>query len=209
MRGTHSGDAAGRQISAIIKAMWHNNTRRILWVSFNNDLRPDARRDMMDMCAATSMQLSVSCLSPCVVAYGTCNHIAIMRFHAIVKCEVARALCTTMLGPEICRNIRVPSGGRKIRGPGDKPTIDVWPKGSEAPPTDASKMRHDLRHGGVFFCSYHLLIAGSTTKIKENAMKKDKTKRCAARHSASVLLPHLLARNACVRCCKCQSYKMR
>ena len=50
--GDGAGVGKGRQIAAVIKAMWENRghkTRRILWLSHNKDLREDARRDMMDL----------------------------------------------------------------------------------------------------------------------------------------------------------------
>ena len=47
-RSRTAGVGKGRQIAGIIKLMWLLGTRRILWVSHNNDLREDARRDMVD-----------------------------------------------------------------------------------------------------------------------------------------------------------------
>ena len=48
--GDGAGVGKGRQISAVVKEMHRRGTRRILWLSHNNDLREDARRDMTDMC---------------------------------------------------------------------------------------------------------------------------------------------------------------
>ena len=47
--GDGAGVGKGRQIAALIKAMWARGTRRILWLSHCNDLREDARRDMVDL----------------------------------------------------------------------------------------------------------------------------------------------------------------
>lgn len=50
--GDGAGVGKGRQIAAIIKAMWERKdyrTRRVLWLSHNKDLREDARRDMVDL----------------------------------------------------------------------------------------------------------------------------------------------------------------
>jgi hypothetical protein len=47
--GDGAGVGKGRQISAVVKEMWRKGTRRILWLSHCNDLREDARRDMVDM----------------------------------------------------------------------------------------------------------------------------------------------------------------
>lgn len=46
----HAGVGKGRQIAALIKALWlPRKTCRILWLSVSNDLREDARRDMRDL----------------------------------------------------------------------------------------------------------------------------------------------------------------
>ena len=46
-----AGVGKGRQIAGTMKAMVRKGkTKRILWLSHNNDLREDARRDMVDMC---------------------------------------------------------------------------------------------------------------------------------------------------------------
>jgi hypothetical protein len=47
--GDGAGVGKGRQVAALIKEMWRRGTRRILWLSRCNDLREDARRDMMDL----------------------------------------------------------------------------------------------------------------------------------------------------------------
>eukprot|EP00892_Ulva_mutabilis_P012185 jgi/Ulvmu1/9339/UM050_0089.1 len=47
--GDGAGVGKGRQIAALIKVMWRRGTRRVLWLSHCNDLREDARRDMVDL----------------------------------------------------------------------------------------------------------------------------------------------------------------
>lgn len=47
--GDGAGVGKGRQIAALTKLMWRRGTRRVLWLSHCNDLREDARRDMVDM----------------------------------------------------------------------------------------------------------------------------------------------------------------
>jgi P-loop containing NTP hydrolase pore-1 len=64
--GDGAGVGKGRQIAAVIKEMWRRGTRRILWLSHNNDLREDARRDMTDMCELRS-GLSTLCMRVCSI----------------------------------------------------------------------------------------------------------------------------------------------
>ncbi len=39
----------GRQIAALICDFWENGGRRVIWVSVSNDLRLDAKRDLLDV----------------------------------------------------------------------------------------------------------------------------------------------------------------
>lgn len=81
-------------------------------------------------------------------------------------------------------NINIPSK-RDGKYNARNPTIDVWPKGNQTPPTKFT-LAKDLGEGGVLFATYSLLIAGA--KLSGNISTKKGRQGLCDTHLFSCLL---------------------